>query len=342
MGSYCITCSASGQVIAEGDPCVAVPIIQQSTFNPVELMLDDQPYSLYGVANTTCYPGSHWAPKGAFVTGTYADYGYIDPEDTPTNRRAMAELFRTLWKNAPIVKEGKNPSHEIPFDLKTFAGIAAPTLAERISASRTYDNVNIDGVPFPELQRTWEYVWGVANEHRLFCRDGSMRIRPLQFAAFHRVTFDHLVAFTNKQVGWDNTSFALDAFLLRQIAELTEEEAAPNGKSQAFFMREAFIERLKLGMSDSVGNALLPFREDVYRLLTARMDTGLSQAEFLADMTPIMAGVYSIAAMNQLNLRFNPIIYAGQDYDNRQGKAIAKFISGVSREVTKARKDRGD
>lgn len=57
-------------------------------------------------------------------------------------------------------------------------------------------------------------------------------------------------------------------------------------------------------------------------------------------MRPSMVGVYVLAGMNGLNLKFSPIVSAGQDYDNSHGDALAKFITAVAKVVTKERKKR--
>lgn len=343
MGSFCIECGVSGQVIADDDKCLAIPIIQQSTFRPVEMTLDGQAYSLYGVANSTCYPGAHWAPIGGFVTGKYADYGRIEADDTPTNRRAMVDFFVELVRNAPVVAQGENSCHDIPFDIKAFIADKAPVLAERLRTLRRYDHVDPVGLDFTELATIWEHLWDVTHEHRLFCRDHSSRIRPLQFAAFHRVSFDHLVQYTNGLKGWHGESYELGAYLKRQLEELSTEAAGltdEDAGSKKFFLRMRLRDQLSLHMSDCVHKLLLPYMGEHLDLLDKHLDEGVSLEDYIEAMRPSMEGVYALKGMECLNLKFSPVVYAGQDYDNTQGREVAKFVSAVSKEITKQRKKR--
>lgn len=339
MGSFCISCGVSGQVIADDDKCVVLPVIQQSTFEPVEMTLGGQTYSLLGVANSTCHPGSHGAPKGGFVTGTYADYGCICPDDTVTNRRVMVEFFVGLVKNSPVVEKGSNSCHDIPFDIKAFIADKAPVLKGGLSLVSCFDSGFLEELDFDELVTIWNYVWECTQEHRLFCRDGSGRIRPVQFAAFHSVSFRHLVEYAMGLKGWNDEPYELGAFLKRQLTELEEKEVDAS-EDKKFFLRLRVRDRLTLNMSDSVNSLLYPFLDEHFDLLDKYLDERLEFEDYVEAMRPSMEGVYALKGMSCLNLKFSPIVYAGQDYDNSQGRAIAKLVSSISKDINKERKKR--
>lgn len=55
MGSFNTACMVSQQVIVPGAEALILPIHQQATYNPVELVKDGEETSHYGFAHTTCY-----------------------------------------------------------------------------------------------------------------------------------------------------------------------------------------------------------------------------------------------------------------------------------------------
>ena len=171
MGSFCISCCASRQTIADDDACMVIPLHQASTFTAAEMTLAEQHYSLFGVSNNTCHLNSFWEPIGGFITRHYADYGRIAPEDTRANRQNMGEFFNMLLQGAPVVSPGENRSHDVPFDIKSFMAENTPALAERLFNLKWLQHAQLDDVPFEELNELWNYVWNVAEENRLFCRN---------------------------------------------------------------------------------------------------------------------------------------------------------------------------
>lgn len=352
MGSFNISCGTSGQVIAPGEKCWAIPVIQESTFSPVVMEYLNEEISLYGIANSICNPGCFWRPMTGFVSGTYADYGYIQPEDTPTNRRAMAEFFNTLYRSAPTVFLGENTVHDLAFNIKGFMVEKAPVLAKSLAGLPSYSRIPSDALVFSELDAVWQYVWDVARESRLFCADRSRHVRPVQFCAMHHVTVNHLTGLANKQSNWDGQAYELGAYL-RSVLEkmdvnirlLKAYESLPEATvmaSQKFFILERIRESLKLGMTDSVHDLLFPFMTDHLDFLERHLVKGMSFDELVEALRPTLTGIYVLAGMDALNLKFSPIVYAGQDYDNSQGKALAKFISTVSKEISKERDKRFD
>lgn len=343
MGIFCISCGVSGQVIANHDKCAVLPLIQQSTYNPVEMTQDGKSFSFYGIANSNCGPDAHWAPFGAFVTGEYADYGGINPDDTVTNRRAMADFFVRLVKDAPVVKQGQNSSHDVPFDIATFIQSNAPVLAERISALPPFRQVALDGLVFEELVAVWEYVWTATQRHRLFCRASGV-IRPIQFAAFHQQAVNHLVEIASAQSRMDY-SYELSAFLQRQLDELAADTAeTPEGcdtSAENAFLRLRLCERLNLNVQGATA-MLYPFLRHHHALLKRHLDEGIPFEDYVESMRPSMEGIYVYKAMEYLNLELSPIQYAGQDYSNRQGQARAQFIAAVAEDIAKEISKRND
>lgn len=336
MGSYNITCGLSGQVIATGDKCRVIPILQQSTFSKVGLTLGDLELGMYGVANTTCHPGSHWSPITGFISGVYEDYGHILPDDTTANRLVMADFFGRLLRDSPVVSQGENACHDVPFNLPAFMAAKTPLLALRYQEAGRFEPVNLDGVSFDLLETVWDYIWEVAEEHRLFLRD-SGRVRPLQFAAFHSAATDYLITWTSDSKGWDGASYELGALLKRNLTEMGQRaaELRATDSEKKFYYRMQLRDGLNLNLSSGASSVLLPFTHGHMSWIDQLLDEGLPFPDFVERMRPSMEGVYILKGMDDLNLKFSPIVYAGQDYENGQGKAFAKFVGNVAKAVTK-------
>ncbi|WP_109016000.1 hypothetical protein [Novimethylophilus kurashikiensis] len=309
------------------------------------MSIGDRDLSMPGIANSSCYPGCYWEPMSAFVSGTYDDdYYRINPDDTAVNRRAMANFFLELYRNAPVVKVGKNPTHDVPFNIQAFIAEKAPSLEKAVQGLKWFMTVDqVDGLKSDELVKVWEYVFSVSSQHRLFCNAHGM-IRPVQFAAFHHVTFDNLVQLTSGFKTYSGDSYELSELLRRELDTLEAklQEVLANDEydetkklSYAYVHRSNFQSELKLNMSDSVHNILYPFNGEQFDLLGKYLDEGMPFDEYVEAMRPTMAGVYALAGMNALNLKFAPFVTAGQDYDNSQGTAYAKFVTSVSKAINK-------
>lgn len=345
MGSFCITCGASGQVIADDDQCVALPILQQRTFTPAEMTVKGKAERLYGVSNSTCGPDAFWAPHGGLITGTYADYGHIDPADTPLNRRAILGLVLQLRQDAIVISLGQNECHDVPFDLQTFMASDAPVLAAQLQGIRWLDEFDVSKLDFEELTRLWQYICDVASENRLFSLGYEQVARPLQFAAFHQEAVDHLIGYASGLPAWPEGTYALGGYVQRLLADAEKHMASFQGPklSRDWLIYTQIREGLTLRQSATAVHSLLfPFMGEHQSLLEAYLAKQLSFEEFIAVLQPTLEGVYLMKALDELGIRLSPLVYAGQDYDNSQGQAFAKFVTAVADKVTQKWRDRYD
>lgn len=346
MGSYCIACCATNQVIADYDKCQVLPILQESTYDAVNVTHGGQSFRLFGVANTACYPSAFWEPMGGFISATYTDRSRVALDDTPSNRRALLEFFKALLYKAPVVAQGKNPSRDVPFDIQAFVSAKAPMLVGCLQNARYYDDIDVSRLDFAELTAIWEYVVAVSEEHRLFAPNLRGHLRPVQFAAFHQESVNQLIAFTNQQMSPGGVPFELGAYLTHHVAKIVA-ESAPVGDegpvkalSRQFALRSSMFDVLKLNLSDGVHGLLMPYMQDIHNLLEQHLDHGMPLDAFIEALRPITTGPYVLKAMDELNMKFSPIAYAGQDYGNSTGAAYAKFISGVADAVVQLRQKR--
>ena len=347
MGSFNTSCFVSRQTIATDDPCLVVPIRQQRDYNPVDITVDGQPAQAWGAYNSTCYPTRFWEPMGTALEAKYYDYGRFELLDTPANRTALVMLIADRLRQSPAVAQGENQYHDVPFDLPAFMGKEAAQLLQLVTAKRGEGVPTFDkDVLFKQALATWDYIFEVAQEQRLFTLDYKGHVRPMQFAVMHRAAYDALVAQTNAAVGWDKESYEMRAFFDRAIADmreslsktpefgdLSEEKAA---LSQAFFAGSRLRDYLQ-----RVGGSELRMGTDESMLLTAGLQGLLSgkltEDELFVKLKPVLEARYAYSALEALNLHYEPMVYASQDYDNSIGRDYAKFVSQVSRAVTRTR-----
>lgn len=345
MGSYCISCGVSGQVIANGDKCLALPIRQHGSYEPVEMTWSKKPFRAYAASESNTYPDSFWKPVGSFVSGTYDDdHGYIVPDDTPVNRRAIARFALDLAYYAPEVAAGENEVHDLPFNIKSFLAENTPVLFKQLQAmALRFEEPALDELVFEELERVWRYVWGVGQENRLFWQYWG-NVWPLQFAAFHQEAFSYLVEYASTQKLWNGQSMALDAHLGRQLEMIAETDKKRASKSKVpladdisrgLEFRDGLVSMAPVPQD---GICLLAaFEKDHLALLERYFEEALTFAQFAEAMRPSMSALYALVGMHRLNLRFTPISTAGQDYGNDVGRAVARFVSHVSKTITQQR-----
>lgn len=356
MGSYSTTCFASHQTIAERDKCRVIAIRQASGFNPVVMTQGDQIFERYGVANSTCHPDAFWEPASPFIEAAYYDYGQVHLAMTEATREALVGFYRELLTDAPVVAQGENPSHDVPFDLASFIQEKAEVLAVVVSSQKA--QVPLDDKAFDEaLIACWDYIWQVAEENRLFLLNYKGDPRPLQFAVIHEDAYQALVARTTAGTNWAGDSMAPTEVLQRilakarkdakeyrarlaaQRAEQGTEAAAKQQETDALLARFHFAERVR-GSFDQltqVGRHNVIANNLCFDTAMDFAEGKLTEEQCIAALRPLLTPLYAIAAMENLNIKFSPIEYAGQDHSNEIGQAYAAFVAEASKKVCRSR-----
>ncbi len=350
MGSFNTTCFASRQTIATHDRCVVVPILQQSTYAPIEGTFADQPFSLYGVCNSTCYPTRFWAPEGPFLEAKYDDYGRFELEDTPLNRWKLMTYISDLLAEPLVIHQGENTSHDVPFNLREFMSKETPKLLawfdnqlEKDDPARNADLLFADGV------KCWDYFYEAVQEQRMVGGQRYPRLlRPLSVAVMHRDAFDELVNRTAAAKSWSGESFEMRAFFDRCMAEAVEHAEKfkadmPSLKTEeqkASFRQWMVHDRFRDALRQVGGSDRNSFygESDALTLQLERRAKGeLTDDQLFEKVVPWLQVRYACSSLEALNLHFEPVVYASQDYDNSIGKAYASFVSNVSAKATRAR-----
>lgn len=351
MGSFNTSCFVSRQTIASGDACMVVPIMQQHSYRPVQLTRDDKTEEQYGPCSSTCYPTRFWKPVGSFFEAKYDDYGRVTLTDSKVNRFRLQDFIRETLRLAPVVAAGENQCHDLPFDLHKFMGENAPDLLTYLTAKTAQERPERnDDKFFEQGTACWDYIYEVAQEQRMFWRNYSGVLRPMNFAIMHRAAYDGLVAMTNACVGWDKESYEMRSFFDRALEETKKRMAELDAEAEAttdvnekqrksmhkFFAFDRFREALRrVGGSES---SSYPAEQSVFLgVADAYLDGKLDDDQMYGIIKPWLEIRYACSGLEALNLHFEPIVYATQDYSNEIGASYATFVGQVSAQVTRGR-----
>ena len=329
MGSFNTTCFASRQTIAPRDECYVLPVIQARGYRPVDVEFRGEKHAFYGVACTSCYPAALWTPYGGFIEAVYDDYGQVVPKDTEINRIRLLHFIRSLLAAPVKVSQGENTVHDVPFDLAEFVS-TRPALVPYVANGSRFDAIiPADATIFDELVTVWDYIWERAQEYRLFAADWDNIVRPVQFSVLHASSMNALIAEVPDK-NYRKEPLDPRTFFTRAV------ESASELANNEIFFKFALENKLRyLGYFSGMSYPSEAEELDIYANLF--WEKRLSLDEFFGKMKPALDARYAISGLNELNLRFFPMEYAGQDYSNEIGSRVANFVMNVSRSVTASR-----
>lgn len=330
MGSFNTSCMVSQQTIVPGSHVVILPISQQATYNPVELIKDGKETSQYGFANTTCYPTAFWGYAGPMIRGQYDDYGCFELFETPENKNNLITFFEQLLTDAFTTKQGNNEYHDHPFDIHS--------LYER---KKQYS--------FVELVAIWDKVWDVSQENRLFVCDYQENPRNLQFAVIHQAAADYLINYVDGLKSYNGQSYEqksyfadyLKRYFNKKLAAIEKMQDNENYDYTFFATQISSLNSYRLGEQEGcyISHHYDNY-EDVIKIIESVKITGEElpsetvEALFEISKSQIKHR-YLQVGLDSFNIKLSPMVYASQDYDNSIGKGYTKMIKTVSAQVNK-------
>jgi len=363
MGSFNTKCFASGQTIAPGDPCYVLPIRRSHDYEKVDVMLGEQPFSIYGLANSTCYPHAFWNLAGDFLEAKYDDCGNFNFVNTKITSWRMTTFILELYNENLVVAQGENRFHDVPFDLVKFITEKMPTLHKMFAPAPADKEPKAEmtederAVVFNELCQVMEYLLDTAHQHRLFT-DHYNEPFPLEFAVIHGAAFEGLIKLAESGKTWEGGSWERRALFERAFAKLSEPMSEDDVKeleaAKAAGDQEevGFLERCHLSNQDSnfrsefmragqmEGLAYPGYSSAIHHIVRDYRKNGSTCDAMFTRMRPFLDSQYVLAGLRILNLRLTPMVYSSQDYENEIGGKYADFVQKTSTEITKARKDR--
>jgi hypothetical protein len=333
VGSFNLTCFASRQTIRRNDPCLVVPILQQTTHYPAMLKTGSGSLRQFGVPGTACYPDDLWSLFGGPIEARYDDFGEVTLLDTPTNRTLLRAFLRDVLESSPAVAQGGNPSVETEFDFPALLKANKITILGSAPPSEDF---------MRQASLCWDEIWKIAREGRLFAiRPGAeQQFCPLQFAVLHHSAASQLVAVATQ--GKDHRGRSLSARAqfdrMRKEARASVSAMATRIEMNAPMRRYHFADHLKGGLSQLCGGQGLT--EHLMQLIqTTVMETKLKRRDALYEaLRPFLDFALLNRGLRMLNLYWQPNVTSGQDYSNDIGKRYARFVQRAAKAVAKSKR----
>jgi hypothetical protein len=320
MGSFNTTCFASQQTISTHNECYVIALKQASGYNPLVVNRNGESVPATSFTSSTCYPDCFWQPVSEFISATYDDYGQVELDQDPENIAKVEAFFKELPFIVYDIEQGENEYHDAPFKLVDFQAKTS-------------------------VEEAWEYLWEAAvQEERLFVTGYNKNApRNLTFGIISKQSYDALIAIEEESVGWDKSSNKREDFAQKELekaiktaAEISSKKSDDEKEAKRF--AEFCITEGIRNMFRS-GNVNVPHSD--YRwtrqsaIAKSIVEEGKITDETMALIVDDLEFSYVAKGLLSLNIKFSPMVYAVQDYDNSVGKAYAKFIKNISSQITK-------
>lgn len=334
MGSFNTTCFVSQQTISTDDEVVVIPISQQTSYSPVELISNgksgDKKYSKYGHTSSTCNSTAFWSYEGPLLKGKYDDYGRVTFDDTPENKEYINLFLTNLSSKVFNVIEGENKSHDIPL---IFSDIYNPK----------------NNYSFEELISIMDKVWEVSNESRLFVKNYLGEPVNLSFSIMHKATADYLIDSVNNKTNWAGDSLEMTSYFhtylnkkLKRHIDIFSDKKEFSDIINFYSFQIPSLQEYSIGSDEgthisnlygyldkSIDTVVNYFKEH-----TDKREIPLELSDLLFQyFKPQIEHRYIDQGLNDLNIKLSPMVYADQDYDNSLGNSYLAMVKSVNKTI---------
>lgn len=346
MGSFNTSCFVSRQTIAPSELCWVLPIAQQHGFNEVEVLTSKGAKKLRSYTDSNCYADRYWAPAGNFLQARYADYGAFELCDTPVNLRRLLAFLRVALTTTPAVKEGSNPYHEKAYDLAKFMAEKAPELLTHLQDSSESAPALDPAKSFEQANQCWDYVFEASRSGRLFQASVFGTLRPLAFAVMHDAAYHALIEAATTQEPGRYSGYSLEEGFKRLVMvsregtecalkRYREEKADFTGDYAQAITQWLFKENVRQALLE-LGRGPASAQAELSEDLVHCLDPNVAENDLFEAVKPTLEVLYAHVGLEHLNLHYEPMVYAGQDYDNEIGMAYAALVQKVSKQVSRS------
>ena len=334
MGSFNTSCFVSRQTIAPRDPVIIIPIAQQKSFNPITFSHNEKNFQQFSFANSGCYPTRFWTPVGPFFHATYDDYGRVAIDNTPLNLYKLLIFIQSCLQNLPHVVNGPNKAHDIPLNLPCYLSEKTPELLSFLQSAPTF--YAPPPALFDQAHACWDYIYEVAQEYRAFWFDDSPTPRPLSYAICHLHAYTELIELTNSSATWSGTSNEMRTRFDQAFDSLQTAPASAPSHLRTFHSMRSLEKLFNFAQHEG---SWYPGEDIATDDILNLCNPDLPAPDYLFELIkPWLEPHYACAALLRLNIHFEPIVSASQDYSNEIGSVYAFFVAKVSSNINTDRK----
>lgn len=341
MGSFNTSCFVSQQTISTDDESIILPIVQQSTYKPVELLVPThegvKEVSKYGYCHSTCYATAFWGYAGPMIKGKYDDYGRFELEKTKENAQNIQSFFNSIAVKICDVKQGENEYHEHPL---AFSEIYNPK----------------EKHTFEKLVEVWDKVWDLAGQSRLFVKNYKGEPVCVAFAVMHKSSADYLVETFSSGKTWDDESLEPKSYFntyinkrISEILDIFKDKKELDDTISFAAITIASLEGFRIGEQEGSHIAShYPRPRDVSKNIVDYFKNNPNEKTLTKEFTDELfenfkAQIehrYLASGLERLSIKLSPMVYASQDYSNEIGNDYLKMIQAVNERVNKIVKDK--
>lgn len=349
MSDIYARCGASGQVIAQSDPCRVLLIHQGAYYKPLVATRHDNDYELFGISDCPVYYNGYWKSFSPFLRAVYDDYGTSTLVlDNNFERTQAASLFSEMYFDTPKTQKGENPYHEREVNLQAFIEEHAPGLFAKIPVGNTWGSKVVvlkDDTLDAELQACWTFLCMRIREQRLTHWDSSRGApRPVSLFMVHELAYQKLVANTCQLKDLHGEPYSPAEVTVRALRKARDAGQAMQGQAEQeghqdakVIGRMAFQSELRDQYARlAVNSTYLGAAHRVIMDQAAEMvlEDRISEEQYAKAVKQPLTDLAAILSLEALDIRLRPVEYAGEDRNNRGGRAFARFVAEVEEEVS--------
>lgn len=325
------SCFVTHQTISDGDECIVIPVNQSSTSRTVDVIYNGAKKELYGATDSTCYPHAFWNPIGFTFDCKFVDGGEVRLSNTPTNKFSLLNFISHLLAYGGEIERG------LSFNLIKFISLETPQLNDLCKPERILPSD--PEALWLELLQTWDYIWETSMQHQLFCR--SYRgVFPLEFAVVHKSAYTLMGDSIANTLNWKGQSMAYEEVFNQALMEFnTSAASVPNPLDET--SQYIHMEKFRV-IHDRIGRMTgLEYMGELGVLqnsLRAYLQKDVDNISLFQQLKSFMELRYFVSALDNLNIRFMPLIWVPNDSANEIGRQYLKLVGQVVDSLAISRK----
>ena len=342
MGSFLMNCFVSKQIIPEKAEVVIFPVVKNFGYHELTVSAphdEKNKLKAHQEYSSFCYSNSFWEMTGLKIEAIADDCGRQTLVDNTTNRVSLILFFEQL-KDAYVTVPQKKESLDA-FCFSDLCEKQAPTITKLLykEKHRLHLKKTLAKIPWTEFTKLWEKIQELVFARQVFYKNHQQKPAQLGFTICLKSAYDYLSHKYQK-----NPASKRFEATITEIAERKTElhnirkKVTKNTKGgKAFDDGEAALFLLKFEVDgESVDHDYRSVEYDFIeeknwkktKLNAKTMQDFKKQLSFLFDFVAFQSG------LNDLSIQILPMWGGHQDYQNDSGKAYAKMVNEIAKEMT--------